>query len=446
MDPKDIPFTQRALVLQGGGALGAYQLGVLKVLCNKVAKESKNRASKDAPLFDVIAGTSIGAINAAVLIGNVVNRNKTWEQALEELENFWTDEVKGVSSTPDLSRWWWTKHNPNFSNMISVSKDALTKYYSVKEYLKHGTPNVCWPQIPEYDSKFGDLENIWFVNSSAPLQDTIERYAKQENSKELRIATNWDRREPRLLVVSVDIAEGKTTTFDSYHRKSKDPKNSAYEGDGIDINHIMASGTIPIFYKFRKIKGHQFCDGGILSNTPFRELLQAHYDYWTSIAGEDSDRIPDLEVYIINLHPSKITIDSIPHDYDGIKDRVNDIVYSDRNSHYTEMVTDLVTDYRDLIDKLIDLTKSYVGKEEINAFENKFEKLINKTKAKSKTHTGRDRTYKDLLKGRFRLTKVIRIEPKSYDNPISGKGSDFTSITIKDLIKKGEHDAKEILN
>ncbi len=43
----------------------------------------------------------------------------------------------------------------------------------------------------------------------------------------------------------------------------------------------------------------------------------------------------DLEVYIINLHPSKITIDSIPHDYDGIKDRVNDIVYSDRNSHYT---------------------------------------------------------------------------------------------------------------
>ena len=65
MDPKDIPFIQRALVLQGGGALGAYHVGVLKVLCNKVAKESKNRASKDAPLFDVIAGTSIGAINAA---------------------------------------------------------------------------------------------------------------------------------------------------------------------------------------------------------------------------------------------------------------------------------------------------------------------------------------------------------------------------------------------
>ena len=88
MDPKDIPFTQRALVLQGGGALGAYAVGILKVLFKEVAKESKSKENKDLPLFDVIAGTSIGAINAAVLIGNVVNRNKTWEQALEQLEIF----------------------------------------------------------------------------------------------------------------------------------------------------------------------------------------------------------------------------------------------------------------------------------------------------------------------------------------------------------------------
>lgn len=114
MNAKDIPSIQRALVLQGGGALGAYAVGVLKVLFKEVAKESKSKDNKDLPLFDVIAGTSIGAINAAVLIGNVVNRNKTWEQALEQLENFWTDEEKGVSSTPDLSKWWWTKHNPNF--------------------------------------------------------------------------------------------------------------------------------------------------------------------------------------------------------------------------------------------------------------------------------------------------------------------------------------------
>ena len=329
--------------------------------------------------------------------------------------------------------------------MISASEETLTKYYSVKEYLKHGTPNVCWSKIPIPDDKYGDSENMWFVNDSAPLQNTIEIYAKQENSERLNIATSWDRNEPRLLVISVDVAEGKTITFDSYHKKSLDPKNSLYESDGIDIDHIMASGTIPIFYEFKEKGGRKFWDGGILSNTPFRELLQAHYDYWSSIAGEDNDRIPDLEVYIINLHPSKITLDSIPKDYDGIKDRLNDIKFSDRNSHYTEMVTDLVTDYRDFIDNIIEIAKSHMGKEEINAFENKLENLINKTIPKNKAHAGRDRTYKDLLKGRFRLTKVIRFEPKSYENSISGKGADFTSLTIKNLIKKGEHDAKEIL-
>ena len=46
MDPKDIPSSQRALVLQGGGTRGAYELGVLKVLCKKIAKESKINDSK----------------------------------------------------------------------------------------------------------------------------------------------------------------------------------------------------------------------------------------------------------------------------------------------------------------------------------------------------------------------------------------------------------------
>lgn len=443
MNSKDIPSIQRALVLQGGGALGAYAVGVLKVLCKKITKESKIKNSRATPLFDAIAGTSIGAINAAVIIGNVVNRNKTWEQALEELENFWTNEQDGLSSTPNFGKWWWAKQNPNIP---SASEEALIKYYSVKEYYKHGTPNVCWPLVPIPDYKFGDLENIWFVNSSEPLEKTIERYTKQDKNKKLRIATSWDRNEPRLLVISVDVAEGKTITFDSYYRKAGNTKNSADENDGITIDHIMASSTIPIFYKFREIEGRQFCDGGILSNTPFKELLKSHQDYWTTKVGEISNKIPDLEVYIINLHPSKANIDSIPQDHDGTKDRINDIVYSDRNSHHEEMVTDLVTDYGDLIDRLVELAKSHFRKkEEINVFDDELENLISNTKAKSKTNTGQDRTYKDLLKGRFRLTKVIRIEPESYDDPISGKGADFTAKTIKSLIKKGEQEAKEIL-
>ena len=86
-DETNKPDKQRALVLQGGGALGAYEVGVLKVLCKKLAhRKLSSNEEKDRPLFDIIAGSSIGAMNAAVLVSNVVNRNKTWEDAVKELK------------------------------------------------------------------------------------------------------------------------------------------------------------------------------------------------------------------------------------------------------------------------------------------------------------------------------------------------------------------------
>ena len=103
--------------------------------------------------------------------------------------------------------------------------------------------------------------------------------------------------------------------FDSYHTKD-DPEKLVYEGDGITIDHIMASRRIPIFYKFKVVNGRSFYDGGFLNNTPFRELLQAHRDYWTKIAGDVKAKIPDLDVYIVNLHPSKK--DVIPTDSMGL--------------------------------------------------------------------------------------------------------------------------------
>src|SRR5918998_4898162 len=227
----------------------------------------------------------MGAMNAAVLVSNVVNRKKTWEEAAKELENFWKDEGRGLSSTPGFSNLWWQQAKKQ--KKFTASSESARRYYSVKEYLKYGTPNVFLPLPPEPDSKFADQDNTWFVHDSSPLQNTIERYSKDENNKEkLRIATSWDKREPRLLVISVDVAEGKTVAFDSYYltrAEKEDPENSLYEGDGITIDHVMASGTIPMFYEFREIGGRKFCDGGILSNTPFRELLQAHRHYWTRV-------------------------------------------------------------------------------------------------------------------------------------------------------------------
>jgi NTE family protein len=444
LNNNDTPNKQRALVLQGGGALGAYESGVLSVLCKELAHEYR-----EGPLFDIVAATSMGAMNAAVLVSNVVNRKKTWEEAAKELENFWIDEEKGLSSTPGFSNLWWNEAKKQ--KKFSASPEAARRYYSVKEYLKYGTPNVFLPLPPEPDSKFADQDNTWIAHDISPLQNTIERYSKDENNKEkLRIATSWRNREPRLLVISVDVADGKTVAFDSYHTKAEDPKNSLYEGDGITIDHVMASGTIPIFYKFREIPtkgGRKFCDGGILSNTPFRELLQAHRDYWKRIVGKDKDEIPDLDVYIVNVHPSKQ--DKVPTDLDGVKDRINDITFMDRNSHYDETVADLVTDYADLINRLKVLAKGYFEnkyKKDI-VFQNEFERLLKTIEGKTSGDAGEHKKYKeDLLKGRFRLTKVIRIENDSYKDSISGKVGDFTSKSIMNLIEKGKQDARRVLD
>ena len=67
---------QRALVLQGGGALGAYEAGVFKVLYELLTKQDKEKG-EERPLFDIIAGTSVGAINAAILVSHVAENRKT---------------------------------------------------------------------------------------------------------------------------------------------------------------------------------------------------------------------------------------------------------------------------------------------------------------------------------------------------------------------------------
>jgi NTE family protein len=109
------------------------------------------------------------------------------------------------------------------------------------------------------------------------------------------------------------------------------------------------------YYKCRQAKGNKnnnsiryFWDGGVLSNTPLRELLEAHQEYWSYV--ENKDKIPDLDIYIVNVHPSKIETDMIPKDYDGVKDRHNDIKYGDRTSRYDENIAHLISDYTNFCD------------------------------------------------------------------------------------------------
>jgi NTE family protein len=166
-------------------------------------------------------------------------------------------------------------------------------------------------------------------------------------------------------------------------------------------------------------------------------------------------------VYIVNVHPSKK--DVIPTDHDGVNDRYIDITYSDRNSRYDEMVTHLATDYNELEDisndfieliyKLKGLVKSQLtNASEGIAFQNELERLLMLREEKKEAQKDRREKYKDLIKGKFKLTKVVRVERTSdidtrtgREADYSSKPIDFTHDSIKKLIEQGEEDALNIL-
>jgi predicted acylesterase/phospholipase RssA len=446
----------RALVLQGGGSVGAFQAGAFKALYEKITREDKENGNEGRPLFDIIAGTSIGAINAAVLVSHVAE-NKTWKGSSEKLVEFW----KYLSCpTPDITKIsanWKKEHDKNNPN--AASAEAARRYYSVKEFLKSGVDKVYSPILPpKEDEKFFDQQNKRIQYNKQPLQKSIEKFVK------FPIATTYEKGEPRLLVVSVDATEGATVTFDSYEKgkdlNGKDIRKTVYYGqssqeekqqqqqpivieynDGIKIQHVMASATLPEFYEYEEISGHKFWDGGLLSNTPIRELIQAHKDFWeykldskeleNSILEEASFNVPDLELYMVNLWHSDDD-DVAPSDPDGMTERLRDIKLQDQ---YYVKESILQTHYIHLIEKLIQLgiskynNNNYELKKDINKI------LQNNTASIDTTEV--PKKYLDIIKAQFKITNIESIERRDDHDTISAKDGDFTSETINKLIRDG---------
>jgi NTE family protein len=437
----------RALILQGGGALGAFQAGAFKALYEKLTREDKENGNERRPLFDIVAGTSIGAINAALLV-SYATENKTWKGSAEKLVEFW----EYLSSpTPDITKMSanWKKESDK-NNPSAASAEAARRYYSVKEFLKSGADKVYSPILPpKEDEKFFDQENKRMLYNKQPLQKSIEKFVK------FPIATNYDKGEPRLLVVSTDVAQGTAVTFDSYEKdkdlNGREIRKTVYreftqEGpiiieynDGLKIQHVMASASLPEFYDYEEINGRKFWDGGILSNTPIRETIQAHKQFWEykigskdledSILDEASLKVPDLELYIVYLWHSDDKV--VPSDPDGITERHADIKSHDQ---YYVNESILVTHYIHLIEKLIQLRNgknNYELKKGINKI------LQNYITSRRDTTTEIPKKYIDIIKTQFEIIKLESIERRDNIDTISGKIGDFTTDTIKKLIKEG---------
>jgi NTE family protein len=452
-----IPKVQRALILQGGGALGAYQAGVFKSFYEKMKRNQNNDGDDHNRLFDIIAGTSIGAMNGAILVSYFLE-NKKWEGSAERLESFW----KYLSTpTPQISEALkqWKAQYEKGNNPSLASEEAARRYYSVKEFLKSGVEKVFKPIYPPIaDNRFCDSQNQWLVYDNQPLRNSIEKFAK------FPMATSYEKGEPRLLVISVDAAEGTTVTFDSYE-KEQGRRETEYGdsvlgkpvvikyNEGIGINHLMASSTLPEVYTYEDIEGRKFWDGGVLSNTPIRELLEAHKRFWEKRIGSQNlensfehkksqeqhmRRIPDLELYIVNVFDPKENDNNIrggnivPQDFDGVKDRHMDIKFSDG---YDAKTDGLITDYLNLIERLISLG------DYDDAIKEKISKILLDEYAPRRFNTEEYKRYIDILKDTFKIVKVVQIQRKDDSDSISGKITDFTSETISKLIRQGYEDA-----
>jgi NTE family protein len=176
-----------------------------------------------------------------------------------------------------------------------------------------------------------------------------------------------------------------------------------------------------------------FWDGGIMSNTPMTQLVRLHRLYWLKVKGL-KDTVPKLGIGIVNVHPTKQDI--IPSDRDGIINRNNDITFSDRTEREQEALL-LVSDYVDLVRKLIKIAKDHGVKDQI------INDLLN---SKTMNHglSLKPRKYSEILVGQFEIGGIIRVNRKNDEHTISNKTFDFSRKTINELRESGYNHTKDL--
>lgn len=220
-DIKDMlsEYQSIALVLQGGGALGAYQAGVFQAL-----KEAGIEANW-------LSGVSIGAINASIIAGN-----KPGDQ-LDRLRDFW--------ETISARRIWaFTPEGDYFRRLRNQTSSMLTMTAGLPGFFKPRDVNP-WLQLPGA----GGATSFY---DTGELEHTLNRLI------------DWNilnDRQRRLSVGAVNVRTGNFRYFDS-------------EIEVIGPRHIIASGALPPAFPAIPIENEHYWDGGIVSNTPLQYLLE----------------------------------------------------------------------------------------------------------------------------------------------------------------------------
>ena len=235
------PFERIALILQGGGALGAYQAGVYQALA-------------EAHLHpDWVAGISIGAINSALIAGNPPKKR------IERLRTFWETVSAPPFGMPILAA---LEGRDEFTHTLINQVSSLGA-------LIGGAPGFFQPRLPPpflYPNGVPEALSYYDV---APLRATLEALVDFDliNTGAMRFS-----------VGAVNVRSGNFVYFD----------NTTYQ---ICPEHVMASGSLPPGFPPTEIEGEHYWDGGLVSNTPLewvldsrpgRDTLAFQIDLWSA--------------------------------------------------------------------------------------------------------------------------------------------------------------------
>ena len=220
---KDI---ENILILQGGGSLGAFACGVFKAFAKKNIK------------FDIISGTSIGAINGAIAAGS---KN---DNPAKDLEDFWIEIAESSNNViPDMFSFDYDNqtHQMNFKNSSSASLNAAI--FGVPKFFVPRWFN--WNMFQYKNSRdLITLPSQWtYVYDNTPLEKTLEKYIdlkklspnlKQDNTTNNTNDDNLhnNNRQPRLIITAVDVLSAEPIIFDSYRTQ-------------IQMKHLLATIGYP---------------------------------------------------------------------------------------------------------------------------------------------------------------------------------------------------------
>jgi len=247
---------QIALALQGGGALGSYQAGVYEALAEYDYQP------------DWVAGISIGAINCAIIAGNAP------EDRVAKLRQFWEQVSSPSANWLDLPQDIWA--------------DAM-RHTAATAALMFGQPGFFRP-------------NVWRCwTTGAPLSSYYDTSCLKATLERLVDFDRINARKTRISVSAVNVRTGNSVCFDNARQI-------------IRPEHVMASGALPPGFPAIEIDGEHYWDGGLLSNTPLRYLM------------ETLPRRSTL-AFQVDLFSSR---GSVPKSLDGVSEREKDIRYSSR--------------------------------------------------------------------------------------------------------------------